>query len=31
MHWATDSVKRGNRAGLCAGMVLTLLLGRRSC
>jgi cytochrome c oxidase subunit III len=27
MHWATTSVKRGNRAGLCAGMVLTLLLG----
>jgi cytochrome c oxidase subunit 3 len=27
MHWATQSIKRGNRAGLCAGMVLTLLLG----
>ena len=27
MHWATRSVKKGNRAGLCAGMVLTLLLG----
>src|SRR6202040_1537458 len=27
MHWALTSVKRGNRAGLCAGMVLTLLLG----
>jgi cytochrome c oxidase subunit 3 len=27
MHWATISVKRGNRAGLCAGMTLTFLLG----
>jgi cytochrome c oxidase subunit 3 len=27
MHWASTSVKRGNRAGLCAGMVLTVLLG----
>lgn len=27
MHWATKSVKRGNRAGLQAGMVLTILLG----
>ena len=27
MHWATVSVKRGHRAGLCAGMVLTFLLG----
>ena len=27
MHWATRSIKKGNRAGLCAGMVLTLLLG----
>ena len=27
MHWATVSVKKNNRAGLCAGMVLTLLLG----
>ena len=27
MHWATVSVKRGNRAGLQAGMVLTFLLG----
>jgi cytochrome c oxidase subunit III len=27
MHWATTAIKRGNRAGLCAGMVLTLLLG----
>jgi len=27
MHWASTSVKRGNRAGLCAGMVLTFLLG----
>jgi cytochrome c oxidase subunit 3 len=27
MHWASVSVKKNNRAGLCAGMVLTLLLG----
>ncbi|MEI8104545.1 MAG: cytochrome c oxidase subunit 3 [Actinomycetes bacterium] len=27
MHWATVACKRGNRAGLCAGMVLTVLLG----
>jgi cytochrome c oxidase subunit 3 len=27
MHWASTSVKRGNRVGLCAGMVLTFLLG----
>jgi cytochrome c oxidase subunit 3 len=27
MHWATTSIKRGNRAGLKAGMVLTLALG----
>jgi cytochrome c oxidase subunit 3 len=27
MHWATQSVKKGNRAGLQAGMVLTFLLG----
>jgi cytochrome c oxidase subunit 3 len=27
MHWATTSIKRGNRAGLQAGMVLTILLG----
>jgi cytochrome c oxidase subunit III len=27
MHWATVSVKRNNRAGLQAGMVLTILLG----
>jgi cytochrome c oxidase subunit 3 len=27
VHWATQSVKRGNRAGLQAGMVLTFLLG----
>lgn len=27
MHWATQSVKRNNRAGLQAGMVLTFLLG----
>ena len=27
MHWATQSIKRNHRAGLCAGMVMTLLLG----
>jgi cytochrome c oxidase subunit 3 len=27
MHWATTAVKRGNRAGLQAGMVVTFLLG----
>jgi len=27
MHWATQSIKRGNRAGLQAAMVLTLALG----
>ena len=27
MHWASTSVKKNNRAGLCAGMVLTFLLG----
>ena len=27
MHWATQAIKRNNRAGLCAGMVLTLALG----
>jgi cytochrome c oxidase subunit III len=27
MHWATQAIKRGNRAGLQAGMVLTLALG----
>src|SRR5262249_23252088 len=27
MHWATVSVKRNHRAGLQAGMVLTILLG----
>ena len=27
MHWALTSAKRNQRAGLCAGMVLTLLLG----
>jgi cytochrome c oxidase subunit III len=27
MHWALQSIKRGNRAGLQAGMVLTFLLG----
>ena len=27
IHWATVSIKRGNRAGLQAGMVLTFLLG----
>jgi len=27
MHWADTSIKRGNRAGLQAGLVLTLCLG----
>jgi cytochrome c oxidase subunit III len=27
MHWALQSIKRGNRAGLQAGLVLTFLLG----
>jgi cytochrome c oxidase subunit 3 len=27
MHWALQSIKRGNRNGLKAGLVLTLLLG----
>ena len=27
IHWALSSIKRGNRAGLMAGLVLTLLLG----
>jgi cytochrome c oxidase subunit III len=27
MHWATVSVRKGDRNGLCAGMVLTFLLG----
>ena len=27
MHWALQSVKRGNRAGLQAGLVITSLLG----
>jgi cytochrome c oxidase subunit 3 len=27
MHWALQSVKRGNRAGLQAGLVLTFLMG----
>ena len=27
MHWALQSIKRGNRAGLQAGLVLTLALG----
>jgi cytochrome c oxidase subunit 3 len=27
MHWADTSVKKGNRAGLQAGLVLTVLLG----
>jgi len=27
VHWATQSIKRGNRTGLQAGMVLTFLLG----
>src|SRR5206468_12260442 len=27
VHWALQSIKRGNRAGLQAGLVLTLALG----
>ncbi len=27
MHWATVSIKRGNRAGMQAGLALTFLLG----
>jgi cytochrome c oxidase subunit 3 len=27
IHWALSSIKRGNRAGMRAGLVLTLLLG----
>jgi cytochrome c oxidase subunit 3 len=27
MHWAVQSIRRGNRAGLKAGLVLTILLG----
>jgi cytochrome c oxidase subunit 3 len=27
MHWALQSIKRGNRAGLQAGLVITLLMG----
>jgi cytochrome c oxidase subunit III len=27
MHWATTSIKKGNRAGLQAGLVLTFLMG----
>ena len=27
MHWALQAIKRGNRAGLQAGLVLTFLLG----
>ena len=27
MHWALQSIKRGNRAGLRAGLVLTLFMG----
>ena len=27
MHWALTSIKRGNRAGLQAGLVLTFLMG----
>ena len=27
VHWATTSIKRGNRTGLQAGLVLTFLLG----
>ena len=31
MHWALQSIKRGNRSGLKGGLVLTFLLGRPSC
>jgi cytochrome c oxidase subunit III len=27
MHWALQSIKRGSRTGLCAGLVLTLGMG----
>ncbi len=27
MHWALQSIKRGNRTGLKAGLVLTLMMG----
>ena len=27
MHWALTSIKRGNRSGLKAGLVLTFLMG----
>ena len=27
MHWALHSIKRGHRAGLCAGLVLTFAMG----
>jgi cytochrome c oxidase subunit 3 len=27
VHWATTSIKRGNRWGLCAGLTLTFLMG----
>jgi cytochrome c oxidase subunit 3 len=27
MHWATTAIKKGNRAGLQAGLVLTFLMG----
>jgi len=27
MHWALEAIKRGNRAGMQAGLVITLLLG----
>ena len=27
MHWALEAIKRGNRAGMQAGLVLTVLLG----
>ena len=31
MHWALQAIKRGNRAGLQAGLVLTFCWARRSC
>ena len=31
MHWALQSIKRNNRRGLQAGLVLTILMGLHSC
>ena len=27
MHWSLQSIKRNNRVGMCAGLVLTILMG----